>query len=253
MRSLLFQTFVLVAICICSEPARAQTSVLKPPRPLPLLEEDREPVSSAEIERLLKVLREERNALETEWREMSKRGKLGKSTSSDDALKRHAEKLFKLLDKELTQNRKKESFAPDPPLPVPETKVEISKKPIDDLPPPKIDDKQAPIIGDPLHFGQTLFRAGMYAEALTAMEKVELVGMKPEERAPILYIKASCQARLGQSAKAIALFEDVVKVRGDERLIDYARWQLEQLHWHRNVENVLQDIRRRLKAAEKAK
>jgi hypothetical protein len=75
--------------------------------------------------------------------------------------------------------------------------------------------------------------------------------MKPEERAPVLFFKACCQSNLGQTSKAISLLEDVVKLRGDAWLSDYGSWQLGNLHWHRNANSSLQEIRERLKAAEK--
>jgi tetratricopeptide (TPR) repeat protein len=219
---------------------------------LPRLEEEREPVTTADFERLLSVLRQERTALEAEWHEMSKRGKLGKSTINDKALKDEAEDTIRKIQRGFLLGPKK--TPPDEHIPPPtDGSKEPAKKAIEENVIANHDEKKTALIGDPLQFGQTLFRAGMYPEALAALEKVEIVGMKPEERAPIIYFKACCQGQLGQSAKAIALFEDVIKVRGDEQLVEYARWQLEHLHWHRNVENALEDVRKRLKVAEKAK
>jgi len=250
MRSFQLYPIVMFAILMCCQAVYTQAGILKPPRPLPLLEDDREPLSIGDIEKLLSTLRDERNALDAEWRDLSKRGKLGKGEITDDAVKKLAEDISRKLKQGLFPNPISPPLDEDPPA-INQEKTPKKSNTVESNPKPE--EKQPSIVGDPQNLGQTLFRAGIYADALRALERVDVVGMKPEERAPILFFKACCQAQLGQTAKAIALLEDVVKVRGDERLVDYARWQMEELHWHRNVESVLQDIRNRLKAAEKAK
>jgi hypothetical protein len=252
MRNLLFWATVAMLLCLCRSSAHSQTSIPKVPRPLPVLDQQGEPPSRTDIEHLLGILREERKALEAEWNGISKPGAIRKATIGNDTLKVEIDRLLKRFP----------NTAPLAPSDIRPDKANDTTKVTEKgsaIPPAteKVilhrDVAKTTTIGDPLSLAQTLLRAGLYADALAAFEKVEIVGMTPEERAPIIYFKASCQVKLGQNAKAIGLFEDVVKVRGDERLVDYARWQLEQLHWHRNVENVLQDIRQRLKASEKTK
>ena len=72
-----------------------------------------------------------------------------------------------------------------------------------------------------------------------------------EERTPIQFLLASCLLRLGKNEDAVKLLRDAANSRDDERTAGYAQWQLEMHRWQREINDRLQDLRRRRLAAEK--
>ena len=65
------------------------------------------------------------------------------------------------------------------------------------------------------------------------------------------YLMALCLLHLGKNDDALPLLREVANSRGDDKLAGYAQWELEMLRWHKDVQERLQDIRRRRGALEK--
>ena len=104
---------------------------------------------------------------------------------------------------------------------------------------------------DPLGLAHSLMRTGQYEEAWTAFDKVELTGKRTTERAPLLYLKATCKIHLGKMDEAISLLRDVANIKGDEPLAANAAWRLESIRWQREVRDKLESYRQRRAALEK--
>ncbi len=95
---------------------------------------------------------------------------------------------------------------------------------------------------------QNYFRAGDYEAALDAYRKVPVRGAPAEERAPVLYMIATCLRKLGKRDEAAKVYRDVVAIKDDPFVADCARWQLETLAWRKDVEAQLAELRQRRKA-----
>ena len=253
MRSLFAYSILCFVACLALLPARIDGGSGKMPNRLPILEQEIDPVSPGELEGLLNKLREERNALEADWKALAKKRQPNVGPISDEDLVRRMKDMIDRLERNPPKTRAKKEPERDDgsrdDLPMEPLKKDPREKP--KVQEPNDDDKRLVSLANPRNLGQAMFQLGMYGEALDALEKVDVVGMDPEERAPILYFKGVCQTRLGHNKEAIALFEQVTRLRQDERLVDYARWQLEMLYWHRNTQHTLQDMRKRREAAEK--
>ncbi len=103
---------------------------------------------------------------------------------------------------------------------------------------------------DPAAVAQNYFRAGDYQTALDAYRKVPLRGAGAEERAPTLYMIATCLRKLGQREEAAKVYRDVAAIKDDPFVADCARWQLETLTWRKDVEGQLAQLRQRRKGLE---
>ncbi len=103
---------------------------------------------------------------------------------------------------------------------------------------------------DALALAQALFRAGNYDAALRAFRLVELKGAKSEQRAPVLYLTASCLRNLGKTDEAITLYREVAAVKGDESVAQCAVWQLGVLRWHKETQDRLGALRQRRSSLE---
>ncbi|MBI3407989.1 MAG: hypothetical protein HY040_06490 [Planctomycetes bacterium] len=133
---------------------------------------------------------------------------------------------------------------------IPEPKLE-SKKQMDNPKteaPPAVYSKTL----DPLALAHSLYRAGNFQGALQAYQMMSTEGMKPDERAPLQYMMATCLRKLGKSDDAAALQREVANIRGDDQLAECAQWQLNTMRWRREVVDQLRGIRERLKTLEKA-
>jgi tetratricopeptide (TPR) repeat protein len=247
---LMLGLFTLLAGALLPTSAHAQF----PPMPRILHEYDSVGFSEADFQRVLSQLKVERDGLDADWKSMTKRLNTRPPTAEPDL-----EKLEERINRVLTTVR--ERVTPSPAGPAQPAPIKIENPPSENKKKP--DERLAPVVPDAssitpalgpvdvVHLGQTLFRAERYEEALAAFRKVDLLGKKPEERAPIIYFTAACLHHLGKTEEGIALLREVANSRGDERVAGYAQWQIENLRWHRETQAKLQEIRRRLQTMEK--
>jgi tetratricopeptide (TPR) repeat protein len=224
------------------------------PHPIPQLEHESADFSAQEFQRLLTKLKNEREGLDADWRSLTKR--LSKRPSSNEPDLEKLQEQLKQTIVRLQQERIKFQNPPVQPfLPKNEVPVPEGKKKTDDVPPVGKGGmpSASPAAGsvDVVHLAQTLYRAERYEEALAAFRSVDLKSMKPEERAPIVYLTAACLHQMGKTDDAIALLRDVANSRGDEQMAGYAQWEIENLRWHRETRLRLNDIRQRLLGIEK--
>ena len=249
--------YLILAPLLCAfftAPAPAGADVL--PMPSVWRDGERKAYSSADFEKVLRQLKTERSALESEWKALVKRSAAaearGPSASQLQAeLKDLLERLRQerspapVAPKELVLGGKKIEPLPagpaktiDPPPPVPLPKVDV---PTDTIAEPV----------DSLSEAHALFRARRFAEALTSFRQVDLKGKKAEARAPVQYLMAMCLLHLDKAEEATTLLREVANSHGDEKLAGYAQWQLELLRWQREVQDKLQRDRERRQALEK--
>jgi Anaphase-promoting complex, cyclosome, subunit 3 len=245
--TILFATTILLAA-----PMVLRAQPLPPIPPLPT--EDDGSYSPSNFKRALSDLKTEREALDAEWRAITRR--LAMPQSSDppelDRLHLKIKEVIARLQRERMELKATPTAAPNL-HPKPETPTPEPKKAPDLEPPPAkptvLSSSNVPV--DVVQLAQTLFRAERYEEALGVFRSVDLKGKKPEERAPIAYLTADCLHRLGKTDEAIAMLREVASSKGDEHMADYAQWQIENMRWHRDVQNRLTEIRRRLGTGEK--
>jgi len=245
--------FMTVGLATClTEPIRADFP--PKPRPLPFLEDECARFASPAFERLLSELKAERDALDEEWKSRSKQ-RSASNPASDQDHRVLAELLKKSLDRLRSQEKKKPALIllpevdltpkkPEPPDP--KTKGDAGE--------PKnsaVRDAGLPNGIDPLHLGNVLFRMEKFEDALESFRSIDLKAKKSEERAPIQFLMASCLLHLGKNEAAVELLREVANARGDERTAGYAQWQLEMNRWQREINDHLQNLRRRRLAAEK--
>ena len=95
-----------------------------------------------------------------------------------------------------------------------------------------------------------LFKSGNFELALKAYRLVSVAGMRPDERAPLQYLMATCLRKTGKMDEAAALYREVANIRGDEQVASCAQWQLVQLRWQIDFEAQLKDLQERRKALE---
>lgn len=103
---------------------------------------------------------------------------------------------------------------------------------------------------DSVALGRTLFRAHDFEGALKAFRQVNLTGLKPEERRPIEYLIATCLKHLGKVDEAAVIYREVANSKGDEILADCAQWQLSTLHWQRDLDRQIHELRQHLQSLE---
>jgi tetratricopeptide (TPR) repeat protein len=225
------------------------------PAPLPLLDGNGASFSPADFQRLLSQLKAEREALDADWKSLTKR-----LTTRTPANETDLDKLQEQLKQTLLRLQQERLKSPQtavlaPPALVQQTmpiNPEPKKKPVEESHPATSGASSAdPGPVDVLHLAQTLYRAERYDEALAAFRSVDLKGKRAEERAPIVYLTAKCLHHLGKTDDAVALLREVANSKGDERLAGYAQWQLENLRWHREIQARLEEIRQRRLATEK--
>jgi TolA-binding protein len=106
------------------------------------------------------------------------------------------------------------------------------------------------VSADPRALASVLFKAGNFEFALKAFRTVNSAGMRPDERAPIQYLMASCLRKMGKVDEAAALYREVANTRGDEQVAACAQWQLVYLRWRSEFEAQLKDLQERCKALE---
>ena len=97
-----------------------------------------------------------------------------------------------------------------------------------------------------------LFKVGNFEFALKAYRTVSFVGMRPDERAPIQYLMATCLRKLGKVDEAAAIYREVANMRGDEQVAACAQWQLVHLRWRSEFEAQLKELRDRCQVLKRA-
>jgi tetratricopeptide (TPR) repeat protein len=245
--------FIALALGFCIVEAPAN----EPPRIVPRrLDDDNGKYTAEDFERLLSKLKSERDALDADWKSLSKRLSAGKASSDQDVASLQ-EQLKQILDR-IQRDRPQASKTPaKSPIPIPipelptmEPKGTANEGPHGGAPQLQVINQETGAV-DLLQLGQTLFRAERYADALTAFRKIELKMRRAEERTPILLMTAVCLHQVGKTDDAIAMLRDAANTRGDERFAGYSQWQLELLRWQRETALKLEDIRQRRLAVEK--
>jgi len=243
--TILFATMILLAA-----PMVLRAQPLPPIPAIPALpSEDDGTYSPSNFKRALSDLRAEREALDAEWRAITKRLSMPQPSDVPDLDRLHLKikELVARLQRERMELKATPTAAPniqpknETPRPEPKKTPDPESIPTKPAAPTS---SNGPV--DVVQLAQTLFRAERYEEALGVFRSVDLKGKKPEERAPIVYLTADCLHRLGKTDEAVAMLREVANSRGDEHMAEYAQWQIENLRWHREVQNKLADIRRRL-------
>ena len=228
-----------------------------PPLPMPRIvdvnDDDYGQFSAAEFDRLLQKMKEEREALRSDWQSLVKKNTRPVPQDSDLELQRHFQQILQLLQKRTQAPppapAKDQPPPPDPPKTTPEPQTPAAKEEktaVVDMPPVKLLSAH--------NFSaqaNALFRSGQFEDALATFRLIDLKGQKAEVRAPVQYLMALCLLHLGKNDEALPLLREVANSRGDDKLADYAQWQLEMLRWQTDIQNRLQDIRLRREALEK--
>jgi hypothetical protein len=243
----------LLGCWLCAAVARVPAGDIPLPMPRVWNDTGEKRFSQAEFEELLRQLKTERAALESEWKALLKR-------SADAAPKGDSDTLFQIqmkdLLKHLQENNHHPSAAPA------ERQSEVIK--VEPSAPKAKKEEEAPwpesgtgpmpqTVGplDTLSQAHTLFRSGQYEEALASFRLVDLKGRKAEARAPIQYLMALCLMHLGKGSEAVPLLREVANSRGDEKVAACAQWQLDMIRWDREIHDALQGLKQRRLALEK--
>ncbi len=103
---------------------------------------------------------------------------------------------------------------------------------------------------DPRTLAAVLFKAGNFEFALKAYRTLNMAGMKPDKRAPVQYLMATCLRKMGKIEEAAGLYREVANMRGDEQVAACAQWQLVHLRWRAEFEAQLKELRERGRALE---
>ena len=248
--------FLFLGLLSCAPLAFAPAQPDFPPRPRLVDDTGCARFPAEEFDKLLHELKAERERLETEREGKRPQRRPPPSTASQPSAeaKQLAAQLRQALQK-LRQERDDHAPAPhgldkevEHAPNAKEHKVEAheAKSSHEDKPhaaPP------GPL--DPLGLAHSLMRTGQYEEAWNAFDKVELIGKKANERAPIFYLKAICKIHLGKFDDAKSLLRDVANIKGDESLAQCAQWHLESIRWQREARDKLESYRQRRAALEK--
>ncbi|HEX5271926.1 MAG TPA: tetratricopeptide repeat protein [Gemmataceae bacterium] len=198
----------------------------RPPGPVP------PDANTAELQRLLRELRSQRESLRTERPGPQPDREAPATTTS--ANEQEIARLRKRMDELQKKARPRTDAGPSVVIP-------------SDASPPTA---SAGGSIDPVAVAQNLFRAGDYEAALDAYRKVPLRGVTGEERAPTLYMIATCLRKLGKPDEAAKVYRDVAAIKDDPFVADCARWQLDNLTWRKEVEGQIAQLRQRRKALE---
>jgi tetratricopeptide (TPR) repeat protein len=216
--------------------APARLPSLPEPRPLGTPDGD-----AAELQRLLGQLRSQRESLRNE------RSATERETVAPGPLTKNEEEIARLRKRmdELTARaaRRSDGGTPDPrPLPLDRDSSPFT------LPGGGNAANGGAI--DQVAVAQNYFRAGDYEAALDAYRKVPTGNAPAEQRAPTLYMIATCLRKLGRRDEAAKVYREAAGIKGDEFVAECARWQLETLAWRRDMEAQIDQIKQRRKALE---
>jgi tetratricopeptide (TPR) repeat protein len=211
-----------------------------PPAPFPVLPAPRtanagpSDADAAELQRLLRQLRSQREALHNE------RGTAGREVEAPAPTTTSNEEEIARLRKRMEELAGRGGRRPDTPSPSPPPPSE---------PPLMLPTDGGPSKGgaiDPVAVAHNYFRAGDYEAALDAYRKVPTRGALAEERAPVLYMIATCLRKLGKRDEAAKMYREVAAIKEDAFVADCARWQLENLAWRKDIDAQLRERRKGL-------
>jgi tetratricopeptide (TPR) repeat protein len=107
---------------------------------------------------------------------------------------------------------------------------------------------------DALAVAQNYYRAGNYERALEAFRKIPVQNGRSEDKAPVMYMMATCLKKLGKVDEAEKLYQSVAMMKGDEFtrfMAESAQWQLDNLGWRRKLNTELRLLRERNQSLEK--
>ena len=194
---------------------------LPAPRPVP-------DADAAELQRLLRQLRTQRDALRNERGDAERDAEAPAPTTSN-------EEEIARLRKRMEELSKRGAPRPEPPPP--------PTRPVEPLPL----DGDTPRGGvlDPTAVAQNYFRAGDYEAALEAYRRVPTRGALAEERAPVVYMIATCLRKLGKRDEAAKYYREAAAIKDDPFVADCARWQLEAMNWRKDIDTQLAQLRQR--------
>jgi hypothetical protein len=190
--------------------------------------------TDAELKRLLEQLRSRREALHSERcgeREAAAPAPAGTNDEEIARLRKRMEELARCR-----ASRKVEEAVPSEVRPL---------DPLLALP----RESEAPwgSVIDPSAVAQNYFRVGDWEAALEAYRKLPTRGLLAEERAPLVYMIATCYRRLGKRDDAAKLYREAAGIKDDQFVADCARWELETLAWRKSLEAQLAQLRERCK------
>jgi tetratricopeptide (TPR) repeat protein len=200
---------------------------LPPPRALAGQSE-----ADAELKRLLQQLRSQREALHSERGGEREAESSPPTANNDEEIARLRKRMEELARRRAS--RKAEEAVPG------------ETRPLDPLLAlPRESEAARGSAIDPSAVAQNYFRAGDWEAALEAYRKLPTRGLLAEERAPLVYMLATCYRRLGKRDEATKLYREAAGIKDDQFVADCARWQLETLAWRKTLEAQLAQLRER--------
>jgi hypothetical protein len=105
---------------------------------------------------------------------------------------------------------------------------------------------------DALAMAHSLFLAGRPEEALSVFRKLDLKDFRPEDRMPIQFLMASCLRQMGRNDDARDIYLKLANAKDDEQISAVAQWQLRQMRWRKDMNDLVDSIRTRRQSLEKA-
>ncbi|MBX9681642.1 MAG: hypothetical protein K2X38_23035 [Gemmataceae bacterium] len=105
---------------------------------------------------------------------------------------------------------------------------------------------------DALAMAHSLFLAGRPEEALNVFRKLDLKDFRPEDRMPIQCLMASCLRHMGRSDEAKDIYLKLANAKDDDQISSVAQWQLRQMRWRKDMNDLVDSIRTRRQSLEKA-
>ncbi len=219
------------------------------PRPLPMAEPDPAATIESELQQFRSELREFQ-----ELREEVSRSTRETGIDSDRISLQQRKDLLELLTR-LAKNgigRKAQAARTAPPteiLPAPMPEMvatpvmepaasamtdSMSEKPAESA--IEIDDN----VADPFSLGKVLFRSGDFVNAERAFRKVEVT---TENEPTLNYLIATCLRRQSKWKSATEIYKSVAESDQDPVLKDLAKWQIDNIRWHRDSESQLEQMR----------
>ena len=189
---------------------------------------------AAELQRLLRRLRSQREELRKErgTAEREVEAPAPTTTSNEDEIARLRKRMDELARR---GGGRPDTSSPSRPRP--------SEPPL--MLPTDGDSSKGGVI-DQVAVAQNYFRAGDYEAALDAYRKVPTRGALAEERAPVMYMIATCLRKLGKRDEAAKVYREVAAIKEDAFVADCARWQLENLAWRKDIDAQLRERRKGL-------
>lgn len=105
---------------------------------------------------------------------------------------------------------------------------------------------------DSLALGRVLLRAGDAKGALKALRDVETARLSTRNQHLVRYLEATCLRSLGQMDEAEKLYRELGALRSEPEIAHAARWQADAIQWRREAAAQVDEVRKRLKAAQEA-